>query len=194
MIMVSGEHVKNVLNSPNYYTRWLREEGLKEIGMYEQAIAFNHILPHWKSQRSFFKNNIGGNFLSCVPSTASKNAWKLVEILRQRNGKPINIANYMNRLALDNVGELAFGRRFDTLTEDATETAEKINSFMQAWVYFVITPPFVFKYLRPFATNTHRESVRQLSQQVEEIIHQRRKEIEVNVKLYCLPCFNEKKA
>jgi cytochrome P450 len=181
MIMVSGEHVKNVLNSSNYYIRWLREEGLKEIGMYEQAIAFNHIVPHWKSQRSFFKNNIGGNFLTCVPQTASKNAKKLVDILHKMQGQPVNIANYMNRLALDNVGELAFGRSFDTLTEDASETAQKINSFMQAWVYFVITPPFVFKYLRPFTTSTHRDSVRALSDQVQDIIRQRRQEIEKNV-------------
>ena len=185
MIMITGaEYMKSVLNSSNYYVRWTREEGLKEVGMYKTGIAFNHVIPHWKSQRNFFKNSLGGKFIHSVVPTAAKNTMKLVQVLKSKVNEPINISNYFNRLQLDNIGELAFAQSFNTVENGSTEIADNIVEFLKAWVYFVTTPPFVYKHMFPFQTEKYRKTVKRVTVHVNDIIQSKRNQIiaEVSIK------------
>jgi cytochrome P450 len=56
--------------------------------------------------------------------------------------------------------------------------AKSTREFLQAWGYFVLTPPFVFKYILRTKTTKYRQIVKELQENTRKIIENRRAAIE----------------
>jgi len=100
------------------------------------------------------------------------------DLLLPKSSNVVNAASLMQRLTIDIIGQLAFGQEFDTIRGKEQELAKNTREFLQAWGYFILTPPFVFKYLLRQKTFKNRQIVKALSDNTNRIIENRREAIQ----------------
>jgi hypothetical protein len=91
-------------------------------------------------------------FAKQVHPTVTMKADQLIKVLstKAQNNEEFDLHYLLIKTFLDIIGVLAFNEDFDALNPESKHPCPPlISKFFQAWAFFLLTPPFVWKCMYP---------------------------------------------
>jgi cytochrome P450 len=181
--------------------------GLKELDIAGKGIALNHDVTVWKYNRHFISRALLTPSFSKYSVIWTQNLTEeMMEFWEDGSNEDscfeTDIVEWAHRFTTDSITHFTTGKRIHAVeahfkdllalknkkpkrpsfnnTEDATKFFQSIKTLITGIYYFIVVPPWIRKYL-PFLSSTTRNHLKNrdwLFNNIDDLIKQRRKEIE----------------
>ncbi|GES74986.1 cytochrome P450 [Rhizophagus clarus] len=191
----------------SHLARYPNDEGLNELGIGGKGILFNQDHKSWKYNRQFFtqailspKFNNEAIYWTNRLFDELEGYWNKLYLKEEiiKENKNIDFTTWFSQYTNDMIIKLLTGERsysmaayFDTLSDEKSEhpraivddsvrLVQALRKLLVGFILFVYVPPFLRHYIPYFKNKADDllQSVRFINKRLDEIIKNRRKEIE----------------
>ncbi|NP_999595.1 aromatase 2 [Sus scrofa] len=169
LIISKSSSVFHVMKHSHYTSRFGSKPGLECIGMYEKGIIFNNDPALWKAVRTYFMKALSGPGLVRMVTVCADSITKHLDKLEEvRNDLGyVDVLTLMRRIMLDTSNNLFLG-----IPLDEKAIVCKIQGYFDAWQALLLKPEFFFKF--SWLYKKHKESVKDLKENMEILIEKKR--------------------
>ncbi|CAG8780593.1 18956_t:CDS:1, partial [Dentiscutata erythropus] len=174
IITCDAEFTQQILcgiNSKNFIMRMGNDNGLKEIGMYQNAIIWNNDISKWTLQKRIFQDGLAFNahhstFIIAIEKTQQEiNRIKISMI--KNNASTVDILNSIYHITLAIILEVSLGIQLDS--EKSQYLIDSVLDYLKALKFFLLKPRFIWP-LFPFQFFHHRKSILKFREEIKNII------------------------
>ncbi|CAG8800088.1 23689_t:CDS:1, partial [Racocetra persica] len=174
IITCDAEFAQQILcgvNSKNFIIRMGNDDGLKEIGMYQNGIIWNNDVSKWTLQKHIFQAGLDSNArhrASIIAVEKTQQEINRIKISALKENVPtVDLLNVFRHITLAITLEVTLGIQLDY--EKSQCLIDCIVDYFKAWEFFLLKPRFIW-YLFPLHLFHHRKSVLNLRKEIQNII------------------------
>ncbi|CAG8478916.1 14555_t:CDS:1, partial [Gigaspora margarita] len=171
IITCDAELVQQILdgiNSKNFIMCMGNDHGLKELGMYQNAIVWNNDVSKWTLQKHIFQALNAHHKASMITIEKTRQEINRIKIsVLKNNVLTVDILNVIRHITLAIILEVSLGIQLDS--NKSQYLIDCILDNFKAWKFFLLKPRFMWP-LFPLQFFHHRKSILKFREEIQSII------------------------
>ncbi|CAG8724948.1 3098_t:CDS:2 [Gigaspora rosea] len=171
IITCDAELVQQILggiNSKNFIMCIGNDHGLKELGMYQNAIVWNNDVSKWTLQKHIFQALNAHNKASMIAIKKTRQEINRIKISALKNNVlTVDILNAIRHITLAIILEVSLGIQLDS--NKSQYLIDCILDYFKAWLFFLLKPRFIWP-LFPLQFFHHRKSILKFREEIQNIV------------------------